>query len=133
MVQYCKLADIDHTRLELHSMFATRLYRLPKDDEYAENRMRLFSPYKNLHTERWLTIKVIIYLEVPKPEYGTMIQVDEKKIYLHEPENNSAIAFNPALPHSANYPPLDVIKKSARRTIEIDAKLIPKNIGNDPY
>ena len=62
-----------------------------------------------------------------------MIQVDEKKIYLHEPENNSAIAFNPALPHSANYPPLDVIKKSARRTIEIDAKLIPKNIGNDPY
>ena len=133
MVQYCKLADIDHTRLELHSMFATRLYRLPKDDEYAENRMRLFSPYKNLHTEKWLTIKVIIYLEVPKPEYGTMIQVDEKKIYLHEPENNSAIAFNPALPHSANYPPLDVIKKSARRTIEIDAKLIPKNIGNDPY
>ena len=141
ILQYCKLADIDHTRIGLHSLFAARLFKLPEHNpEKALARWNRYSAFNNLHRENGRNcpvgnvysdtgsapnnvVKLIIYLEIPGSQYGTMVQTDTKQLYFHEPNANSAFVFNPKLMHAAIYPTYEAIKDVGRRTIEIDVNL----------
>jgi hypothetical protein len=60
IVQYCKIADLNHKQIYLHSSWVTRYNGLPKDDPFAKNKIDTFTPYKNLHNHDSNPIGVIL-------------------------------------------------------------------------
>jgi len=123
IVQYCKLADLNHKYVNLHSAWVTRYSKLPKEDPLAQSKVDNFTPYKNLHSHGGNPIGVIIYLKNPDPKYGTMVKVSDKQIYMHQGVENSALIYDSRLFHSAIYPPLDIVKKKPRYTIVVDTSM----------
>jgi len=123
IVQYCKIADLNHKQIYLHSSWVTRYNGLPKDDPFAKNKIDTFTPYKNLHNHDSNPIGVIIYLKNPDPKYGTMVKVSDKQIYMHQGVENTALIYDARLYHSAIYPPLEIVEKSPRYTVVVDTAL----------
>ena len=126
IVQYCKVADLDHRCITIHSSWVTRYNKLPKEDPLAQSKVDNFTPYKNLHSHEGNPIGVIIYLKNPDPKYGTMVKVSDKQIYMHQGVENSALVYDARLFHSAIYPPLKLVKKYPRYTVVTDTTIIKK-------
>lgn len=123
IVQYCKIADLNHKQIYLHSSWVTRYNGLPIDDPFAKNKIDTFTPYKNLHNHDNNPIGVIIYLKNPDPKYGTMVKVSDKQIYMHQGVENTALIYDARLYHSAIYPPLNVVEKYPRYTVVVDTSM----------
>ena len=126
IVQYCKVADLDHRCITIHSSWVTRYNKLPKEDPLAQSKVDNFTPYKNLHSHEGNPIGVIIYLKNPDPKYGTMVKVSDKQIYMHQGVENSALVYDARLFHSAIYPPLNMTKKHPRITVVADYAYIDR-------
>ena len=73
-----------------------------------------------MHSHKNNQIGMVYYLKNPDPKYGTIVKLEENKLFQNDGEENSLMIFNPQNYHTAVYPTIEDLKISPRITIVLD-------------
>ena len=123
VLEYCKLTNTNYPK-KLASTWVTRVADVDIPGAYDRNQLRSLRENHNIlgnmHSHKGNRIGVIFYLKNPDPKYGTVIRLNNNKIFQNNGEENSLFIFNPELYHTAIYPSEEDLQKSPRITIVTD-------------
>jgi len=123
VLEYCKITKIK-TPKKLLSTWITRVADVDIPGIYNRDELRELrakhNPLGNMHSHKDNRIGVIFYLKNPDPKYGTVVKLENNKIFQNNGEENSLMIFNPELYHTGIYPTEQDLQKSPRITIVSD-------------
>jgi len=123
VLEYCKLTKVNYPK-KIASTWVTRVADIDIPGSYDKNQLRSLREnhcmFGNMHSHKDNRIGVIFYLKNPDPKYGTLVRLNNTKIFQNNGEENSLLIFNPELYHTAIYPTEKDLQKSPRITIVTD-------------
>jgi hypothetical protein len=126
IAKYCQIAlpDLKDTEnISIHSSWITRVAdnEIPgHTKEELHRRIKQNNTFSNMHSHKNNQIGMVYYLKNPDPKYGTIVKLEENKLFQNDGEENSLMIFNPQNYHTAVYPTIEDLKISPRITIVLD-------------
>ena len=124
IAKYCSISEQNLDNIQLHSAWITRIedIEFPGDHnkEALIKGLTHHSSFGNMHSHTGNPIGMVFYLKNPDPKYGTMVKLENNKIFQNNGEENSLLIFNPQLYHSGVYPKIEETQVHPRITIVAD-------------
>ncbi len=133
IAKYCQIVfpDLNNNEyLEIHSSWITRIANneIPgHTKEELHRRLDQHNTFSNMHSHKDNEIGIVFYLKNPSPKYGTIVKLEDNKLFQNDGEENSLLIFNPKLYHTGLYPNTANLDEGPRITIVLDC-IIKRNL-----
>jgi len=122
-LNYCKLTEIAIPE-RLLSTHIKRVADIEISEVYSKEYLKKLrtkrNPMGTVNNNKSNRIRAIFYLKNPDIKYGTVIKLENNKIFKNDGEENSIIIFNPELYHAGLYPTEEDLQISPQITIICD-------------